>query len=233
MSGGSATYVKALRERWGVDERLSTPVLAVRRNCAGVHVHTRAGVEQFDQVVLTAHADQSLAMLADASDVEREILGSIPYQLNETVLHTDASLLPQNRKAWAAWNAFVPRNHDEQCTVSYCMNLLQGLKSAPPLIVTLNRTHAIAPGKILRRMQYHHPVYSHRSVQAQARRQEIQGRRGTWFAGAYWGWGFHEDGLRSAVEVCRALGEDWAVSERAGELQRSAGAVLAGVEFAT
>ena len=208
VSGGSATYVRALRARWNVEERLNTPVLSVRRSRAAVHVHTGAGVEQFDQVVLAAHADQSLAMLADASGAECEVLGSIPYQLNETVLHTDASLLPRNRKAWAAWNAFVPRGGDERCTVSYCMNLLQGLGSAPPLIVTLNRTQAIAPDKILRRMQYHHPVYSHHSVRAQARRHEIQGRRATWFAGAYWGWGFHEDGLRSAVEVCRQRSEE-------------------------
>jgi uncharacterized protein len=232
VSGGSATYVKALRARWSVDERLNSPVLAVRRNSTGVQVHTGAGVEQFDHVVLAAHADQSLAMLADATETEHEVLGSIAYQLNETVLHTDASLLPQNRKAWAAWNAFIPRGDDEQCTVSYCMNLLQGLRAAPPLIVTLNRTRAIAPEKILRRMQYHHPVYSHRSVQAQARRQQIQGKRGTWFAGAYWGWGFHEDGLRSAMEVCHALGESRVVGERAGEVHRSAGAAIAGVGFA-
>jgi uncharacterized protein len=232
VSGGSATYVKALRARWRVDERVNSPVLAVRRNHAGVQVHTHAGVEQFDQVVLAAHADQSLAMLADATDTEREVLGSIPYQLNDTVLHTDASLLPQDRKAWAAWNAFVPRSRDEQCTVSYCMNLLQGLNSAVPLIVTLNRTQAIDPDKILRRMQYHHPVYSHRSVQAQARRPEIQGRRGTWFAGAYWGWGFHEDGLRSAVEVCHGLGEGYALNAGAAESRQDADTAPAGVQFA-
>ncbi len=140
-------------------------MLGVQANPCGVQVRTAAGAEQFDQVVLATHADQSLAMLADATDAERQVLGAIPYQLNETVLHTDASLLPRNAKAWAAWNAFVPRGREEPCTVSYCMNLLQGLKTSTPLIVTLNRTDAIAPGKILRRMQYHHPVYSHGSVQ--------------------------------------------------------------------
>ncbi len=229
VSGGSSSYVKALRARWSVDERLSTPVLSVRRGPRGVQVCTRAGVEEFDQVVLAAHADQSLALLADASETEREVLGSIAYQLNDTVLHTDTSLLPRNRTAWAAWNAFVPRSNQEQCTVSYCMNLLQNLTEAAPLIVTLNRTQAIAPHKILRRMRYHHPVYSHRSLQAQARRQEIQGRRGTWFAGAYWGWGFHEDGLRSAVEVCSALGEGLAADRQA---HATAPAAPAGVEFA-
>jgi predicted NAD/FAD-binding protein len=231
VTGGSATYVRALRARWSVDERLSTPVLAVRRDGTGVQVRTREGVEEFDQVVLAAHADQSLALLADASAAEREVLGAIAYQPNETVLHTDTSLLPRNRKAWAAWNAFVPRSSQEPCTVSYCMNLLQNLTAAPPLIVTLNRTQAIAPGKILRRMRYHHPVYSHRSLRAQARRQEIQGRRGTWFAGAYWGWGFHEDGLRSAVEVCRALGESLSPDGHAHATHAGA-AATAGVGFA-
>jgi hypothetical protein len=215
VSGGSATYIRALRARWSVDERPNSPVLSVQANPTGVQVRTVGGAEQFDQVVLATHADQSLALLADATDAERQVLGSIPYQLNDTVLHTDASLLPRNRKAWAAWNAFVPRGNEEPCTVSYCMNLLQGLKTSSPLIVTLNRTEAIAPEKILRRMQYHHPVYSHSCVQAQARRHEIQGKRRIWFAGAYWGWGFHEDGLRSAVEVCRALGEASALGERA------------------
>ncbi len=229
VSGGSSSYVRALRARWSVAERLSTPVLWVRRCATRVQVCTRAGVEEFDQVVLAAHADQSLALLADASETEREVLGSMTYQLNETVLHTDTALLPRNRKAWAAWNAFVPGSPLEPCTVSYCMNLLQNLTEAPPLVVTLNRTQAIAPGKILRRMRYHHPVYSHRALRAQARRPEIQGRRGTWFAGAYWGWGFHEDGLRSAVEVCRALGEPLTAGERT---PASATAAAAGVEFA-
>jgi predicted NAD/FAD-binding protein len=205
VSGGSATYVRALRARWRVDERLSCPVTSVRRTAGGVQVVSRNGTEYFDQIVLAGHSDQSLAILADATDREREILGSIPYQSNETVLHTDASLLPSNRKAWAAWNAFVPATPEESCTISYCMNLLQGFTTREPLVVTLNRTAAIDPAKILRRMQYRHPVYTEGSVAAQSRRAEIQGRHKTWFAGAYWGWGFHEDGIRSAVDVCTAL----------------------------
>ena len=228
VTGGSSSYVQAMRARWSVDERVSAPVLSVRRGGTRVQVRTGAGVEEFDQVVLASHADQSLQLLADASAAEREVLGSIAYQRNDTVLHTDTSLLPRNRKAWAAWNAFVPRGAHEQCTVSYYMNLLQNLTDAPPLIVTLNRTQAIDPQKILRRMRYHHPVYSHRSLRAQARRHEIQGKRGTWFAGAYWGWGFHEDGLRSAVDVCRALGESLSTDECA----HGGAAGHAGVEFA-
>jgi predicted NAD/FAD-binding protein len=125
------------------------------------------------------------------------------------VLHTDASLLPRRRKAWAAWNAHVPADPSAACTVSYCMNLLQGIEAPSPFVVTLNRSEAIDPARVLRRMRYHHPVYTRASVAAQARRAEIQGHRRTWFAGAYWGWGFHEDGMRSAVDVARALGVDW------------------------
>lgn len=209
VRGGSNAYVKALRARWRVQERLSSPVRMVLRDDDGVTVFTDAGAERFDQLVLACHSDQALRVLSDAGDRERAILAAMPYQANETVLHTDASLLPRRRKAWAAWNAYVPRAADDVCTVSYCMNLLQGLDAPEPFVVTLNRTDAIDPAKILRRMQYHHPVYSHASVAAQARKAEIQGRRRTWFAGAYWGWGFHEDGMRSAVEVARGLGVNW------------------------
>lgn len=206
VSGGSASYVRALRSRWHVDERLNCPVRSVRRGQGSVQIVSGSGTEYFDQVVLACHSDQSLEILADASEREREILGAITYQDNEAVLHTDASLLPLDRKAWAAWNAFIPATPNEVCTVSYCMNLLQGLPSSEPIVVTLNRTAAIDPAKMLRRMRYRHPVYTRSSVAAQARRSEIQGQRRTWFAGAYWGWGFHEDGIRSAVDVCTALG---------------------------
>jgi predicted NAD/FAD-binding protein len=194
-----------MRARWRVQERLNCPVRSVRRDAAGVQLVSAAGTERFDQVVLACHSDECLALLADASEPERQILGAMAYQDNEVVLHTDASLLPRDRKAWAAWNAFIPAAPADNCTVSYCMNLLQGFKTREPLVVTLNRTAAVDPARILRRMQYRHPVYTRQSVAAQARRAEIQGMRGTWFAGAYWGWGFHEDGLRSAVEVHAAL----------------------------
>ena len=205
VSGGSNSYVRAMRARWQVQERLNCPAQTVRRAAGRVQVASRVGTESFDQVVLACHSDEALALLADATDRERQILGAMAYQDNEVVLHTDASLLPRNRKAWAAWNAYLPATPTQACTVSYCMNLLQGLATSEPLVVTLNRTHAIDPTRVLRRMQYRHPVYTHQAVAAQARRGEIQGERQTWFAGAYWGWGFHEDGLRSAAQVCAAL----------------------------
>lgn len=209
VQGGSNTYVKALRDRWTVQERLNCPVRRVRRDPGGVEIESAAGMEYFDEVVLACHSDQALTLLTDATAREQSILGAMPYQANETVLHTDASLLPARRKAWAAWNAWLPRNPDEPCTVSYCMSLLQNIESPEPFVVTLNRSDAIDPDKVLARMQYHHPVYSRASVAAQRRKNEIQGQRHTWFAGAYWGWGFHEDGMRSAVEVAEALDVRW------------------------
>jgi predicted NAD/FAD-binding protein len=207
VQGGSSRYVKAMRAQWDVDERLCSPVRSVRRAEHGVYVESNRGEELFDHVVMTCHSDQSLALLADPSDAERGILGAMRYQANDTVLHTDASVLPRQRKAWAAWNARIPAEPGENCTVSYCMNLLQGFSSNEPLIVSLNQSHAIDPMKVIRRMVYHHPLYSTASVAAQARKDEIQGRQRTWYAGAYWGWGFHEDGIRSAVDVAHALGD--------------------------
>ncbi|HZP65874.1 MAG TPA: FAD-dependent oxidoreductase [Rudaea sp.] len=209
VAGGSQRYIDALRARWQVDARTGCAVRHVRRNGPGVEIESSAGSERYDHVVLACHSDEALALLADASERERDILGAIPYQENDTVLHTDARLLPRRRAAWAAWNALVPAGAHEHCTVSYCMNLLQSLDAPEPLVVTLNRTADIAPEKILKRMRYHHPVYTHASVAAQGRKAEIQGVNRTWFAGAYWGFGFHEDGIASAVGVANSLGARW------------------------
>jgi len=215
VKGGSSTYVAALRAHWPVRERLHCPVHSILRHAGGVEVCSAAGVEHFDQLVLACHSDQALRLLGDANEREHSILGAMTYQANDTVLHTDASVLPRRRKAWAAWNAWLPRDPAAPCTVSYCMNLLQGIASPEPFVVSLNRSEAIDPAKVLARMRYHHPVYTRASVQAQARKAEIQGWRRTWFAGAYWGWGFHEDGMRSAVE----LSHDF---ERVAALRREA-----------
>jgi predicted NAD/FAD-binding protein len=209
VEGGSSSYVAAMSRNWPVQVRLSAPARRVLREQDSVVVNSRDGDERFDQVVLACHSDQALSLLAEPSLAEREILGAIPYQDNETVLHTDARLLPARRKAWAAWNAYVPAQRDGQCTVSYCMNLLQSLDSPDPFVVTLNRSADIAADKIIARMRYQHPVYTHASVAAQSRRREINGVDRLWYAGAYWGFGFHEDGLRSAVDVARALGQPW------------------------
>ena len=222
VRGGSATYVRALRRDWRVRERVDCAVRGVCRDGEGVRIAGEDGWERFDHAVLACHSDQALALLADARPAERAILGAIPYQENEVVLHTDASVLPRNRKAWAAWNALIPKRAGEACSVSYCMNHLQGIDSPEPFVVTLNRTDAIDPAKVLRRMRYHHPVYTHAAVAAQRRKAEIQGVDHVWFAGAYWGYGFHEDGMRSAVDVARALGVDWPDSARDAAQERAA-----------
>lgn len=214
VCGGSASYVAALRARWSVDERPACPVRRVVRGARSVEIVTDRAVETFDAVVLACHGDEALALLGDPSDAEAQLLGALQCQPNEVVLHTDASLLPRNPRAWAAWNALVPRMEGDSCTVSYCMNLLQGIDSAAPLIVTLNPLRPIDPRAVLARLHYRHPIYSHAGVAAQARKPEIQGKRGTWYAGAYWGWGFHEDGLASAVEVAAALGVPWGDARR-------------------
>jgi predicted NAD/FAD-binding protein len=209
VTGGSSSYIAALQSRWSVSVRLATPVQSVRREDDAVLLRSAAGEERFDQVVLACHADDSLALLADAGDEEKQVLGAIQYQDNDTVLHTDARLLPRRRAAWAAWNAYVPAEPEAACTVSYCMNLLQSLDSPEPFVVTLNRSQDIDPAKVIARMRYRHPIYTHASVAAQKRRGEISGQRRTWFAGAGWGFGFHEDGLRSGVDVADALGCRW------------------------
>lgn len=209
VNGGSSTYVEALKARWTVDVRLACPVQRVTRDEAGVSVKHIAGEERFDAIIIATHSDQALALLGDADAREREVLGAMPYQRNEVVLHTDRRLLPTRRKAWAAWNAFVPADRGAECSVSYCMNLLQGLESPEPFVVTLNRSKAIDPAKVIAKMTYHHPLYTHASVAAQSRAGEINGRRHTWFAGAYWGFGFHEDGMRSGVEAAASLGVRW------------------------
>lgn len=222
VRGGSSRYIEALRRDWRVHERVACPVHSVQRNRAGVELHTAAGTERFDQVVLACHSDQALALLADADAAERDILGAIRYQPNDVVLHTDRSLLPRRRKAWAAWNAWVPAATDAACSVSYCMNILQGIRSERPLIVSLNRTADIDPAQVLRRMHYQHPVYTRDAVAAQRRKPEIQGRRRTWFAGAWWGWGFHEDGMHSAVEVAAGLGVPFGENGRKARAEATA-----------
>jgi predicted NAD/FAD-binding protein len=209
VKGGSQSYVRALRKRWAVRERLATPVRRVSRHADGVELALDGGVERYDHAVLACHSDQALALLADPSRPEREVLGAIPYQRNDTVLHTDTRQLPRDRRAWAAWNAIVPAEESAECTVSYCMNLLQSIESPVPFVVTLNRSHAIDPARVLARMTYHHPVYSTTSVAALRRRGEINGVDRTWYCGAYWGFGFHEDGMRTAVEVANGLGVAW------------------------
>ncbi len=180
---------------------------SVERHADHVLVRPAGGeAERFDEVVLATHSDQALALLADASEREQEILGALPYQRNEAVLHSDARMLPRRRRAWASWNYHLLDEPRDCVTVTYHMNRLQRLRAERELCVTLNRTEAIEPAKVIRTIQYDHPVYTAAGVRAQGRREEICGRNRTHYCGAYWGWGFHEDGVVSALSVAERLG---------------------------
>jgi uncharacterized protein len=207
ISGGSESYVRALVQPWRHRLRLGTAVQAIERRDDAVMVKPHGGeAERFDEVVIATHSDQALAMLADADAREHAILGAMPYQANEAVLHTDARLLPRRRRAWASWNYHLLENPTERATVTYHMNRLQSLKADRELCVTLNRTAAIDPRQVIRTIPYAHPVYTAEGIKAQARRAEISGRNRTHYCGAYWGWGFHEDGVRSALAVGEHFG---------------------------
>jgi predicted NAD/FAD-binding protein len=206
VAGGSARYVEALTAPFTDRVRLRTPVERIERFDDHVLVTPRGGEpERFDQVVLATHADQSLAMLADASAREHEILGAIPYQPNEAVLHTDRSLLPRRRAAWSSWNYHLLDEPAGPSTVTYHMNTLQRLRSKHELCVTLNRSAAIDPAKVIATIPYAHPVFTAAGWRAQARRAEISGVNRTHYCGAYWRWGFHEDGVVSAQRVAERL----------------------------
>jgi predicted NAD/FAD-binding protein len=202
VQGGSKRYVEALTAPFADAIRLNTPVRSLTRDDDGVTVDG----ERFDHVVLATHADQTLNILgADATPRERELLGAFPYAPNEAVLHHDERLLPRRRRAWASWNYHLLSTPTGKPTVTYHMNRLQSLEADRQWCVTLNHTGAIDPTKIVRTIQYAHPVFTNAGMAAQRRVAEIsQGR--THFAGAYWGWGFHEDGVVSGLRVARELG---------------------------
>jgi predicted NAD/FAD-binding protein len=205
--GGSARYVERLVAPWIERIRLHAPVEKVVRRADGVEVvSSQYGVEGFDAIVFATHSDQALEILADPSADEREVLGAIRYQPNDVTLHTDARFLPRARRAWASWNYHVLEQPSRRATITYRMNSLQGLASEQQILVTLNRHDEVAPDRVLGRWAYAHPVLDQRALDAQRRRHRVQGQQRTWFCGAYWGYGFHEDGVRSALEVSRALG---------------------------
>lgn len=199
IAGGSARYVEALIAPFADRIRVRTPVVAVTRHPTHVDVVADGeAAEEFDEVVIAAHADQALALLTDPSAAEADVLGAFGYQANEAVLHTDRALLPRRRAAWAAWNYHLPSEPRGRCAVTYYMNHLQALDADRPFCVTLNRTAAIAPEHVLRVIPYAHPVFTREAMGAQDRHGEISGVQRTHYCGAYWSWGFHEDGVASA-----------------------------------
>ncbi|MCG8522852.1 MAG: FAD-dependent oxidoreductase [Pseudomonadales bacterium] len=207
ISGGSATYVNRMMDKLGERTHLNSPVTSVKRDEEGVTLVANGQEHRFDQVIFGCHSDQALAMLDDATDDERSILGAIAYQKNDVVLHTDASVLPSNRLAWAAWNYMIPEHSTQPVSVTYNMNVLQNFDDAPETFcVTLNRSRDINPEKVIKRFEYDHPVFTLDAVAAQERYDDIGNRNRTHFCGAYWFNGFHEDGVRSALRVTRAFG---------------------------
>ncbi len=209
IEGGSREYVAKLVAGHRDRIRLSTPVESISR--LGTHVQVKArGLEpeRFDHVFVACHSDQALAILADPTRAEREVLGAIPYQRNEAVLHTDSGLLPSHRRSWAAWNYHSPASRRSHVSVTYNMNLLQSLSTSKQYCVTLNNTDAVAPESIIYKTHYDHPVYSLESVAAQSRHKELNCGNRTSYCGAYWRNGFHEDGVYSALEAVRHFEEE-------------------------
>ncbi|MGI9260326.1 MAG: NAD(P)/FAD-dependent oxidoreductase [Gammaproteobacteria bacterium] len=200
VEGGSRAYVDKLIAGHRNRIRLSSPVQWIKRDQGGVDIKVRGhATERFDYVFIASHSDQALRMLADPTPIEKEVLGAIRYQPNEAVLHTDASLLPKRRLAWAAWNYHIAEQRSGPASVTYDMNILQGLESARTYCVTLNDTARIDPDKIIRHITYDHPLFTREGVVAQSRHAEINGDKRTFYCGAYWRNGFHEDGVVSAL----------------------------------
>lgn len=204
--GGSDAYIGPLTEPFRDRIRLATPVRAVIRVGGGVELVFDGGRRQrFDEVILACHADQSLRLVANPEPEEREILAHFPYQANDAVLHTDTALLPDRPKAWASWNYRIPADECDNVTVTYNMNMLQGLECNETYCVSLNQTARIEPRKVIRRIRYQHPLFTPGRDQAQASHAAMIRRRGISYCGAYWGFGFHEDGVRSALCVSDAF----------------------------
>jgi uncharacterized protein len=210
IQNGSHSYLPALTKSFQERIHTNSPVRSIRREDAGVVLAIdQKGVlneARFDHVILAGHSDQSLTALSDATALERDVLGSFSYQENKTILHTDTSILPRRKKAWASWNYFVPKQQRSKVAVTYNMNILQSIKAPETFLVSLNMADLIDPKKIVREIIYHHPVYNGRSVAAQKKWSTISGVNRTHFCGAYWGFGFHEDGVVSGLRVCESFG---------------------------
>lgn len=224
VDGGSREYVRRLIDDGKFDVRLKTPVTSVRRAPGCVFVKTKSDEEQrFDHVVFASHADQSLAMLADADGDERNLLGAFKYVRNETVVHSDPILMPKRKRLWSSWNYVEPVEPSEELTVSYWMNALQTLQSRRDVFVTLNPFVEPAKDLEIARYSYEHPLFDAAALNAQKRLWNLQGQRNTWFCGSYFGAGFHEDGLQSGLAVAEDLGgvnRPWTVENDSGRICR-------------
>jgi len=208
--GGSKSYIKPLTENFRSCVQLASKITSVRRDTSAekVHIVLEGGdVQEFDAVVFACHSDQALELLEDPSQDEQQLLGAIPYQLNDVVLHTDSSLLPKRKLAWSSWNYRLSNqaSDDVLAKLTYNMNILQGLESHMPFCVSLNQNDEIDKKAIIGQYQYAHPIFNVESVSAQNQWHKIAGVNNTWFCGAYWRNGFHEDGVVSALNVIESM----------------------------
>lgn len=215
IEGGSRAYIAPLTAGFEDRIQLRSPILQAQRTATGVDVRTPAGTERFDHLVFACHSDQALRALgAHALPLERELLGAIPYERNEVVLHTDTRLLPENRRCWSSWNVRLGDSDDRRPRLTYNMNILQGLKSQHTYCVSLNQTAQIDPKAIIGVYQYDHPIFTVEGLQTQERWQDINGHGGIWYCGAWWRNGFHEDGVWSALRVVDAIAQGTQMPEQ-------------------
>lgn len=224
VSGGSRVYVERMASEFAGHVQTNNGVVAIHRCESGVTIKTEDGADHaFDHVVIAAHSTQALSMLADASDEEKTLLGAIRYETNRAILHTDLSLMPRRRRAWASWNYISTEPDDQERLVclTYWMNLLQNIDRDYPVFVTLNPHREIDPAKVVQTLDYEHPIFDQAALNAQKKLWALQGSNRTWFCGAYFGYGFHEDGLQSGLAVAETLGggrRPWSVENESGRI---------------
>ena len=209
IKGGSKEYVKKLVSSFKENIRLSSPVYSINRTDEKIEIKLssdNAQIETFDAVVIATHSDQALKLLSDKTSLEEEILSALPYQKNEALLHTDHSVLPKNKLAWASWNYNLDQEPEAPIALTYNMNILQSFNATETFCVTLNSNGLINPTKVIKKLKYDHPLFTVKGIAAQKRKNEISGVNNTYFCGAYWRNGFHEDGVVSALDVAKQFG---------------------------
>ncbi|MBH30398.1 MAG: FAD-dependent oxidoreductase [Candidatus Marinimicrobia bacterium] len=212
IKGGSREYVNKMVFRFFDSIQMNSEVVEITRRNEGIKLKIESGETiNFDAVILACHSDQCLKILTDPTPDEIEILSSIPYQKNTALLHTDSSVLPIRKSIWASWNSNIPIKKEDLVSLTYNMNILQSLDAPETICVSLNMEERINSEKVLERIVYHHPVYTKQTVEAQNRKDQISGLNNTYYAGAYWKYGFHEDGVVSALDVCKKLGVQFSV----------------------
>lgn len=208
VTGGSRQYIEKIVQNSKFEIRTGAKITQIQRNDSGVTLMVSREELEFDKVIIATHSDQAIKLLDSPSKDETEILGGIGYQENTILLHRDQKVLPYNKKAWASWSVLVDEKSSETCRVSYYMNLLQSIDCETPIIVSLNMEEMIDTDKVWKKIHYSHPIYNQKTIELQRKKVIIQGKNNTYYCGAYWGWGFHEDGARSGLEAAKGLLKD-------------------------